>query len=261
MVATRRFLNSLWTHESEGATWFDPDLDIAYPDRLRRRAPGQPAFGLPAHCDSPSAGGWRIPENIDVFRHVLAGEPERYDPFDAAHRTTLSLDSPVPATIFRTFQGWTALSEMHPSDGVLHLAAVPRSAAYMLVKGIADELGIEGEPTPAPTRARPDDIVRPALAPIPAVEPGDTVWWHGDVFHSVADASNDTRWGNVMYIGASPRCPRNDAYASSMLDRFDRGASPVDFPEEDFEVDFADRADRSDLSPVGRKQFGLEAAP
>ncbi len=258
MVATRRFLNSLWSHESGGTTWFDPDHDIGYPDRLRRRAPGSTVPGLRPHSDSPSAGGWRVAENIDVFRHVLAGNPERYDPWDAAHRTTVDGEAPVPATVFRTFQGWTALSEMQPSDGVLHLAATPNAAAYMLVKGIAGELGIRAEPEPAPRRAWPDDLVHPALRPIPAVEPGDTVWWHGDIFHSVAPASNDARWGNVMYIGSSPRCARNERYADTTLDRFERGASPLDFPTEDFEIDFDGRAAIGDLNHVGRQQFGLE---
>jgi hypothetical protein len=258
MVATRRFLNSIWTHESGGVTWFDPDHDIAYPDRLRRRAPGAVAPGLRAHSDSPSAGGWRIAENIEVFGHVLAGHPERYDPWDAAHRTTVDSETPVSATVFRAFQGWTALSEMHPCDGVLHLAAVPNAAAYSLVKGIADELGVEAEPTPAPRRAGPDELVLPALRPIPAVEPGDTVWWHGDLFHSVADASNDTRWGNVMYIGSSPRCERNDRYVETSFERFQRGTSPLDYPIEDFEVDFRGRAGIDDLNRTGRQQFGLE---
>jgi hypothetical protein len=62
----------------------------------------------------------------------------------------------------------------------------------------------------------------------------------------------------VMYIGCSPRCARNERYAASMLDRFDRGASPLDFPEEDFEVDFVGRATRDDLNPRGRQQFGLD---
>jgi len=258
MAGVRRFLNSLWSHESNGTTWFDPDHDIAYPDRLRRRAPGVRAKGLLPHSDSASAGGWRVAENIDVFRLVLAGTPELYDPFDAAHRTSVDAGSLAPATVFRTFQGWTALSEMHPTDGVLHLAPVPRAAAYVLVRGIADELGIEGDPTPTPRRARPDGVVTAALRPIPIVEPGDTVWWHGDVFHSVADASNETRWGNVMYIGAAPRCPRNDRYAASTLERFVRGASPLDFPEEDFEVEFSGRAGPHDLTALGRQQFGLE---
>ena len=73
----------------------------------------------------------------------------------------------------------------------------------------------------------------------------------------VGDATNDTRWGNVMYIGAAPSCPRNDIYRATLLDRFVRGASPVDFPSDDFEVDFLGRATIADLDDIGRAQVGL----
>ncbi len=258
MVAVRRFLGSFWNVDDPAESGFDPDHDIAYPDRLRRRAPGVTARGLRPHCDAPAAGGWRVPENHLVFAEVLAGHPERYDPFDATHRIAVNGPSPVSCTAFRTFQGWTALSEMHPTDGVLHLAPVPTAMAYLLVAGIAGELGLDGEPTPAPRRSGADDLLVPALTPIPLVEPGDTVWWHGDVVHSVGEATNDSRWGNVMYAGASPRCPRNEAYRSSMLDRFERGLSPLDFPDEHFEVDFVGRATVADLDRIGREQFGLD---
>jgi hypothetical protein len=261
MTTVRRFLNGFWAHESDGTTWFDPANDIGYPDRLRRRAPGVPSVGLRPHVDAPSSGGWRIPENRRVFRHVLAGEPERYDPWDAAHRTTFDVDSPAPSSVFRTFQGWTALSEMQPDDGVLHIVPIPDAIAYLLLAGIAGELGLLGVPEPAPRRVTADDVLLPALVPIPAVEPGDTVWWHGDLVHSVGDASNHERWGNVMYVGAAPPCERNDRYASTMLDRFVRGASPVDFPPEDHEVDFVGRAGLADLDAEGRRRFGLAATP
>ena len=205
-----------------------------------------------------SSGGWRLAENRDVFRHVLTGEIDRYDPWDAAHRTTRDPMSTAPSSVFRTFQGWTALSEMHPADGVLNVIPIPTAAAYMLMRGIAGELGLlDGEPEAAPRRFRADDVLMPAMVPIPPVRPGDTVWWHGDLIHSVAPAANDTRWGNVMYIAAAPSCPRNDAYAATILDRFVAGRSPVDFPEEDFEVDFVGRPDISDLEAIGRAQFGL----
>ena len=61
-----------------------------------------------------------------------------------------------------------------------------------------------------------------------------------------------------MYIAAAPRCPRNERYSGSILDRFDRGTSPLDFPEEDFEASFVGRAVRKDLNSLGRQQFGLE---
>ena len=258
MATTRAFLNSFWRHESVGERWLDPTRDIGYPDRLRRRAPGVESAGLPPHSDAVSSGGWRLAENRDVFRHVLAGDLDRFDPWDAAYRTTPDPESAAPSSVFRTFQGWTALSEMHPHDGVLHVIPVPSAAAYMLMRGIAGELGLlGGEPEPAPRRFRADDVLMPAMVPIPPVRPGDTVWWHGDLIHSVAPAANDTRWGNVMYIAAAPSCPRNDAYAATILERFVAGRSPVDFPDEDFEVDFVGRPDISDLGAIGRAQVGL----
>ncbi len=260
METTRSFLNSLWRHESVGRSWFDPDRDIGYPDRLRRRAPGNAASGLPPHSDAVSCRGWRAAENELVFRDVLAGRFDDYDPWDAAHRTTADPDADAPSSVFRTFQGWTALSEMRPDDGVLHLIPIPRAAAYMLLRGIAGELGLLGsDPEPAPQKFRADDLLLPALVPIPAVEPGDTVWWHGDLIHSVAEGANQARWGNVMYIAATPGCPRNDAYRSSMLERFERGLSPRDFPDEHFESDFVGRPTLDDLDAVGRAHFGLPA--
>ena len=257
MAVARRFLNGLWTSSSADVEWFDPDTDIGYPDRVRRREPGAVSKGLPAHADSPSVGGWRIAENQAVFAPLLTGGLAAYDPFDAAGRTGPRVESPVGCTVFRTFQGWTALSEMHPHDGVLHVVPIPAAVGYRLVHGLASELGIVGDAVPAPRRDAGDELLAQAMVPIPTVAPGDTVWWHGDLYHLVGDATNDTRWGSVMYIGAAPRCPRNDAYRATMLDRFLSGVSPVDFPADDFEVDFVGRATVDDLNDIGRAQFGV----
>jgi hypothetical protein len=258
MVTVRRFLNHLWTFDSHGERWFDPDTDIGYPDRIRRREPGAVAKGLASHADSPSVGGWRLAENQKVFAPLLTGGLDAHDAFDAAYRTGRKVESPVGCTVFRTFQGWTALSDMHPHDGVLHVVPIPWAVGYRLVHGLAGELGLVGdESIAAPRRDAGDELLERAMVPIPAVEPGDTVWWHGDLFHAVGPAANDSRWGNVMYIGAAPRCPRNDAYAPSLHPRFRAGASPVDFPADDFEVDFVGRATEHDLDEVGRAQFGL----
>jgi hypothetical protein len=258
MDAVRRALNSLWRHRTGNTEWFDPDHDIGYPDRIRRRAPGVVARGLAPHIDSPACGGWLVPENRAVFAEVLAGRPEAYDPFDAAHRTSLDVVSPVGCSVFRTFQGWTALSETRPEDGGLSIVPVPSSAAYLLVASIARELG--GPAEPAPARVGNDPLFAPALVSMPTVYPGDTVWWHGDLVHAVADATNDTRWSNVMYIGSSPRCPRNDAYAATMFERFVSGRSPVDFPPDDFETTMVGRPTPDDLNARGRRQFAVSGA-
>jgi hypothetical protein len=35
---------------------------------------------------------------------------------------------------FRTFQGWTALSEMHNDQGVLHTVPIPGAMAYLMLR-------------------------------------------------------------------------------------------------------------------------------
>lgn len=259
MAVVRRFLNGFWRHSSGGVDWFDPEHDIAYADRVRRRRPGAEAAGLAMHSDAPSVAGWRIPENQRVFAPLLTHGLERYEPWDAAHRTSVDPRSSEISSVFRTFQGWTALSPMQPDDGVLHLVPIPAAVGYRLVRNLAGELGLDGDRDAAPARDKGDELLARALVPIPPIEPGDTVWWHGDLFHSVGPAANRERWGNVMYIGVAPVCPRNEAYRPSMYPRFVDGVSPVDFPDDTFERDFAGRATSADLNALGRQQFGLPA--
>jgi hypothetical protein len=99
----------------------------------------------------------------------------------------------------------------------------------------------------------------PALSSIPLVEPGDTVWWHPDVVHAVEDAHTGIGYSNVIYIGAAPYCAKNAAYLERQKHAFLRGESAPDFAAENYETRFEGRATPDDLSPLGRKQMGLEA--
>jgi hypothetical protein len=264
MVAVRRFLNGFWRHESEGAVWFDPDRDTAYPDRVRRRAPGTTSGGLSPHVDSGSIERWLLPAYQQVFRHVFDGNPAAYDPWDGAYRTEVDeFPSTVMCSAFRTFQGWTALSEMRPTDGVLQVVPIPSAMAYLLLRALQPDLAdddlcgaVNGQALAVNEKYHP--VLLPALSTIPAVEPGDTVWWHGDLIHAVADGSNPDRWGNVMYIPASPHCAKNAEYARACGRAFLAGASPGDFAAEDYETSWTGRATVDHLNPTGREQLGLE---
>jgi hypothetical protein len=46
MAAVQSFLNRLWTFNRDGKQWFDPDVSVIYPDRIRRRPPGTTSKGL-----------------------------------------------------------------------------------------------------------------------------------------------------------------------------------------------------------------------
>jgi len=92
-----------------------------------------------------------------------------------------------------------------------------------------------------PVSQRWHPLLMRALAGIPDVRAGDSVWWHCDMIHSVAPVANQRGWGNVMYIPSAPWCPRNERYAGSVREALRTGSSPADFPAEHYERTWPDR--------------------
>ncbi|MEG3131947.1 DUF1479 domain-containing protein [Pantoea cypripedii] len=262
---TQSFLNRLWKFNSGGVTWFDPDVSIIYPDRIRRRLPGTTSKGLGAHTDSGALERWLLPAYQQVFRNIFNNQFADYDPWDAAHRTEVDeydVANTTKCSAFRTFQGWTALSDMETGQGLLHVVPVPEAMAYVLLRPLLsdvpeDELcGVApGKVLPISQQWHPDLIA--GLSSIPPLQAGDSVWWHCDVIHSVAPVESQQGWGNVMYIPAAPLCDKNLRYAEKVANALDFGISPPDFPREDYERDWQDRFTTADLNAIGKRSLGL----
>lgn len=263
LAETRAFLNRLWRHDSEGKIEFDSDRECTYADRLRRREPGDRTLGLSPHMDGGSVERWIDVGYRKVYRRVFAGDWRGYDPFDAAWRTaTEEIPSPAVCSSFRTYQGWTALTPQGAGDGTLQLIPIANAIVYLLLRPLLDDVpddvlcGAEpGRALSASAEWHP--ALMPALSSIPAVEPGDTVWWHPDIVHAVEDAHTGTGYSNVIYIGAAPYCAKNAAYLARQREAFLRGESAPDFAPENYETRFEGRATAADLSDLGMKQMGL----
>ncbi|WOZ76105.1 DUF1479 domain-containing protein [Kosakonia sacchari] len=266
MAAVQSFLNRLWRFESEGQQWFDPDVSVIYPDRIRRRPPGTTSKGLGAHTDSGALERWLLPAYQRVFANVFNGKFEEYDPWNAAHRTEVeeyTVDNTTKCSVFRTFQGWTALSDMIPGQGLLHVVPIPEAMAYILLRPLLDDVPEDELCGVAPGRVLPvsekwHPLLMEALSSIPALEAGDSVWWHCDVIHSVAPVENQQGWGNVMYIPAAPLCAKNLAYARKVKVALEQGASPGDFPRENYESDWSGRFTLDDLNIHGKRALGMD---
>ncbi|MGF6436220.1 hypothetical protein ABIC80_001871 [Kosakonia sp. 1610] len=267
MAAAQSFLNRLWRFESEGRTWFNPDISVIYPDRIRRRPPGTTSKGLGAHTDSGALERWLLPAYQRVFTNVFNGNLDQYDPWDAAHRTEVeeyTVENTTKCSVFRTFQGWTALSDMIAGQGLLHVVPIPEAMAYILLRPLLDDVPEDELCGVAPGRVLPvsekwHPLLMEALSSIPALEAGDSVWWHCDVIHSVAPVENQQGWGNVMYIPAAPLCEKNLAYARTVKIALEQGASPGDFPREDYERDWSGRFTLADLNGHGKRALGMES--
>jgi hypothetical protein len=194
---------------------------------------------------------------------VFDGSIEEFDPWSAAYRTTGSqYPSTTMTSVFRTFQGWTALSDMAHDQGVLQVVAIPEAIAYLLLRPLLTDVADDDMCglTPGqvfPVTQRWHAPLLDALSGIPDVQAGDSVWWHGDMPHSVAPVTDQRGWGNVMYIPAAPWCTRNERYAASALAALAEGASPSDFPDEDYERDWVDRFQIDELNEYGRRGLGL----
>jgi hypothetical protein len=265
MAEARAFLNRLWRFESGGRTHFDPDRECTYADRIRRREPGDASLGLSPHMDAGSVERWLDPAYAKVYREVFAGNWRAYEPFDGAFRAeTEEIPSPAVCSAFRTFQGWTALTRQGPGDGTLQLLPIARAIVYLLLRPMAEDVPEDDLCGARPGRALSlvdqwHGLLKPAITPIPLVEPGDTVWWHTDIIHAVEDHHTGKGYSNVIYIGAAPYCAKNAAYLERQKAAFLSGESAPDFSAENFEVDFEGRATVGDLTDLGKKQMGLAA--
>ena len=121
--------------------WFDPDRDSLYPDRIRRRPPGADSGGLGTHLDPGTLDLWMTEAYQQAFRHLFDGTVEEYDPWDAAHRTAgPQYPGTTMCSAFRTFQGWTALSDMDHDQGVLHTVPIPEAMAYLMLRPLLDDV-------------------------------------------------------------------------------------------------------------------------
>ena len=214
LAETRAFLDRLWRYERV----FDPDRQCTYADRVRRRQPGDKTLGLSPHMDAGTVERWIDPGYQRVYEHIFAGDWRSYDPFDGTHRlATQEIPSPAVCSMFRTYQGWTALTargrKTEPCASFQSPKASrtcsfgrfrttsrnPISAGRRLAAPSASALN--GTPTSYPAWSRSRRCM-----------PGDTVFWHTDICHAVGDEHTGKEHASVIYIGSAPDCPKNRAY-------------------------------------------------
>jgi hypothetical protein len=259
----KKWLNKLWINEHDGETIFDPNHELVYADRVRRREPGDKTLGLSPHCDAGSVERWVDKGYQGVYENIFADNFTEYDPFNSAYRnTTQEIESPAVSHVFRTFQGWVALTEQGPGDGTLQLIPIAKSMAFILTRALMDDVSENDLCGSKPARALSVNstyhaLLLRGLVSIPKMNAGDTVWWHPDVVHAVEDHHTGKGYSNVVYVGSTPYCEKNLSYAKKQSVKFLEGKSPPDFAEEDYEVRYKNRAKASDLTPLGKKQLAL----
>ncbi|RDW82988.1 hypothetical protein BP5796_04479 [Coleophoma crateriformis] len=251
----QKLLNSLYTDSScsleEQEAKYDP---ILYPDAVRIRAPGQEFLGLGPHIDSGSLVRWSDRSYRQTYAAILSGSPETYDPFDMAHRQYARTDlfpGGAHSSVFRSFQGWTALTKCESGKGgLLLLPDIKTVTAYMILrpfftapkeeewrdaeKWTIDESGwfpgtYRWDSQLLSRESHPHLCLEETLVSIPDMEPGDTVWWHADMCHAVETTHTGTIPASVCYIPSSPSTTSNLAYIRQHWKDLVAGIPPDDY--------------------------------
>ena len=264
MVIVKKWLNNLWNYENSEYQVFDPNRELVYADRVRRREPGDDTLGLSPHCDAGSIERWTDINYQKIYKDIFADNFENFNPFDAKYRDrTIEFESPAVAHVFRTFQGWTALTNQGPNDGTLQLIPIAKGMAYVLTRALLEDVPENELCGSKLGRALSvnkyyHSLLLKGLISIPKMNPGDTVWWHPDVIHAVEDKHLGANYSNVVYVGATPYCKKNLDYTLKQAKKFLKGESPPDFAAEDFETNYKGRIKIENLTSLAKKQLAIE---
>ena len=264
MSKVKKWLNNLWIYENDEYKVFDPNRELSYADRVRRREPGDDTLGLSPHCDAGSVERWTDNSYKKIYKDIFSDNFKNFDPFNAKYRDkTIEFESPAVAHVFRTFQGWTALTEQGPNDGTLQLIPIAKGMAYILTRALLDDVPeneLCGSKLGKALSVNKDyhALLLEGLVSIPKMKPGDTIWWHPDVVHAVEDKHLGKNYSNVVYVGSTPYCKKNLEYTLKQSKKFLEGKSPPDFAPEDYEINYKDRVKLENLSNLAKKQLALE---
>lgn len=274
---TQLFMNQLW-HADKDAR-ISLNQNVMYADRMRIRQPGDKLFSLGPHADSGSLERWDDLEYSKCYEQIFNGNWEEFDAYDATHRLNVDMtkyDSSGTSNVFRSFQGWLALSDIAPKEGtILFAPLIKEVTAYWILRpffDLEDNLKFDSEfPGSYPGTSQeftnelhPDLELDYLMVPIPKVQPGDMVYWHCDTIHAV-DSEHQGQWdSSVFYIPALPLCDINMKYAWIQRESFLKGLVPPDFPgfpHVEAETKHIGRAGPEDVEKEGGiealQQFGL----
>ncbi|KAK5065260.1 hypothetical protein LTR84_001098 [Exophiala bonariae] len=247
-------LNKLW-HDDTGKTISTP---LLYSDGVRDRPPNQTFLGLGPHIDAGSLCRWADSDYRKVYKRIFSGKPREHDAFDLSvrkHANQFLYPGPAHSTVFRSFQGWTALTKAAPGQGTILLYPnVSTVIAYILLRPFfqpptdAEDIldaskwrfDAEGSYFPGTFKEQSQYISRTShphlrledcLVHIPSIQPGDSVWWHADLCHAVDPDHDGDENASVIYIGSCPSTPVNQAYIKTQLQATLAGKPPPDYAE------------------------------
>ncbi|KAH7098698.1 hypothetical protein BKA62DRAFT_712069 [Auriculariales sp. MPI-PUGE-AT-0066] len=289
VLKVNKFLNNLYTTKTSERVISEP---LAYADRFRIRKPNRPKWAFhPPHMDGGSIERWEDAGFRRIYKDILAGRWQDHDAFDLDGRVDAQADlydRPNQASVFRSFQGWLSMSDTGPGEGTLRVYPdVQLSNSYLILRPFFTLVDPQGDvwdkanwkfdvSTPEfpgiiphadgtyhgprlTDASHPNLRTGSAMISVPRVAPGDMVFWHSDLVHSVEEDHTGPGDSSVMYIAAVPSTPQNLAYIVRQRDAFVQGRTPPDYGKGGSEAWVKGVGTEADVvDPVSRRAMGFD---
>ncbi len=167
-----------------------PILTLCIPPSLHCRPPGDSKFTLPPHIDGGGVERWKDDNYRSVYRHILSGRLDDFDPFELDYRVVANMNDfgyENGCTFFRAFQGWLSMGNTGPGKGTLRVFPFLKEAtAYWYLRPFLEDVERDVFPGCYPGKTfHISNAFHPAihdyLVSIPDMGPGDSVFWHADL--------------------------------------------------------------------------------
>ncbi len=259
----QKLLNGLWHVDESAQGSFNPAHSFTYADRVRIREPGDQVHGLAPHVDNCSMESWFSGDTIaTTYGELLGDDWQSFNAFDATRRVSTNQKPHKDSCgVFRSYQGWMALTPQGAGCGSLQLVPSSRCVAWMFLNMLHSSMSNDDQVFPLPSEAyllHPEkhDLLIRGLCSLPMLRAGDTVWWHPDAVHAVEHCNQSKVPSSVVYLGIAPDCERNRQYMLEQFKCFEEGLSPPDFPASHVEQHYRGRATRRELTELGAAQMG-----
>ncbi|KAG6853316.1 hypothetical protein C0991_005242 [Blastosporella zonata] len=218
MLSASIWLNNLYHTKTDDVVLDGVDLStpLTYADRFRIRPAGVSWDYYPPHCDGGSIERWEDPAFRQCFSDILSGDWSSHDPYELKGRLEASSSSETAPTegtlrvfpdvvltnsyiILRPFFRPTA-----PADSPDFLKAEnwEFDISSSEFPGIIPRDGGYAGPKASP-ELHPHLELEKTMLSVPKVYPGDTVFWHCDVIHSVEEehmGSEDSSGSSLPFV-------------------------------------------------------------
>ncbi|KAG2133546.1 uncharacterized protein EDB93DRAFT_1308405 [Suillus bovinus] len=292
----KQFLFLYWTQSQVQARAHPNVLEVsAWLNNLFRiRRPDVRWNFDPPHVDGGSIERWEDDNFRRYFADILSGNWRQHDPYELEGRLNVHASmcgKPGQATMFRTFQGWLAMTQTAPTQSTLKVFPdVPLSNAYIILRpffrptvpldskdildpknwvfdiSTPDFPGIQPrdggwvglQPTP---ELHPHLRLDDTMTSVPKFNPGDMIFWHCDAVHSIEQECTSSYDSALMYIPAVPQTPQNTDYLKRQAESFLAGTNPPDFASDGTGLPYVGLGVDADIvQPISRIAMGLPVA-